>query len=195
MRRVFKITLGLILIGYGVYSGNAWFYLGVIPIAFGLINWCPMEKLFGKKCEEGSCDCSSKKDKEPTVKWSTQKSEDSCCSASGTNDTKCCSDNDSKSKNESCCSSDKEEPCCTDSECIKIEVLGTGCAKCKTLEASAIEAISKVEGSFCVEKVEDIQKIMAYNVMSTPALVIDGKVVSSGKLLSAEEIAEILKAH
>jgi len=73
--------------------------------------------------------------------------------------------------------------------------LGTGCAKCKTLEAAAKDAVSKVDGKYCIEKVEDVQKIMTYGVMSTPALVIGGKVVSSGKLLSSDEIVELLKVH
>ncbi len=75
---------------------------------------------------------------------------------------------------------------------MKIEILGTGCAKCKALEKNVIEAIAK-SGKFAqVEKVEDINKIMEYGVMSTPGLVIDGKVVSTGKLLSVEEIMNLI---
>jgi hypothetical protein len=59
MKRVFRITLGLALIGYAVYSGNAWFYLGVVPLFFGVVNWCPMEKLFGG-CKDSSCGCTPK---------------------------------------------------------------------------------------------------------------------------------------
>lgn len=78
---------------------------------------------------------------------------------------------------------------------MKIEILGTGCAKCKALEEAAKQAVSK-SGKFAqIEKVEDIMKIMEYGVMSTPALVIDGKVVSTGKLLSMDEIVELLKAY
>ena len=76
---------------------------------------------------------------------------------------------------------------------MKIEVLGTGCAKCKTLEENAKQALSKIGGFHEVKKVEDIVEIMNYGVMSTPALVVDGAVVSSGKLLSVEEIIELLK--
>jgi len=57
---------------------------------------------------------------------------------------------------------------------MKIEILGTGCKKCSDLEAVVKQAISKVGGFHSVEKVEDIQKIMDYGVMSTPGLVIDG---------------------
>jgi len=71
---------------------------------------------------------------------------------------------------------------------MKIEVLGTGCSKCIALEASVKEAIAK-SGKFVeLKKVEDIMEIMAYQVVSTPALVIDGEVVSTGKILSAEEV-------
>ncbi|MDD5372475.1 MAG: thioredoxin family protein [Sulfurimonas sp.] len=71
---------------------------------------------------------------------------------------------------------------------MKIEILGTGCAKCKTLEAAAKEAAAKVGGFHQVVKVDDVVQIMGYGVMSTPALVIDGVVKSSGKVLSVEEV-------
>lgn len=78
---------------------------------------------------------------------------------------------------------------------MKIEILGTGCAKCKALEEAAKQAVAQ-SGRFAqVEKVDDLQKIMAYGVMSTPGLVIDGRVVSSGKLLSVNEIIGLLKEH
>jgi small redox-active disulfide protein 2 len=75
---------------------------------------------------------------------------------------------------------------------MKIEILGTGCAKCKTQEKIVKEALSKIGGFHQVEKVEDIMKIMEYNVVSTPAIVIDGVVKSTGKLLSVEEIIELI---
>lgn len=71
---------------------------------------------------------------------------------------------------------------------MKIEILGTGCAKCKALEEATKQAVSKVGGFHEVKKIEDIVQIMNYGVMSTPALVIDGVVKSSGKLLSVDEI-------
>ena len=76
---------------------------------------------------------------------------------------------------------------------MKIEILGTGCSKCKTLEENAKKAIAQIGGFHELKKVEDVVEIMNYGVMSTPALVIDGKVKSSGKLLSVEEILEYLK--
>ncbi|HIP56335.1 MAG TPA: thioredoxin family protein [Arcobacter sp.] len=76
---------------------------------------------------------------------------------------------------------------------MKIEILGTGCSKCKALEANAKEALAQIGGFHSVVKVEDIMEIMKYNVVSTPALVVDGEVKSTGKLLTAQEIVELLK--
>ena len=76
---------------------------------------------------------------------------------------------------------------------MKIEVLGTGCAKCITLEKVVKEAIAKSGKFVQLEKVDDIMKIMEYNVVSTPGLVIDGKVVSTGKVLSVDEVLEFMK--
>lgn len=78
---------------------------------------------------------------------------------------------------------------------MKIEILGTGCSKCKALEEAAKQAVAK-SGKFAqILKVEDIVKIMEYGVLSTPALVIDGKVLSSGKLLSVGEIVDFIQAQ
>lgn len=76
---------------------------------------------------------------------------------------------------------------------MKIKVLGTGCAKCKTLEKSTRLAIDEMSVDAEVEKVEDIVEIMAYGVMRTPALVIDEKVVMYGKTPSVKEIIEIIQ--
>ena len=71
---------------------------------------------------------------------------------------------------------------------MKIEVLGTGCAKCNELEEKVKQAVAK-SGKFAqIEKVGDLQKIMGYGVMSTPGLVIDGEVKSTGRVPSMEEI-------
>ena len=75
---------------------------------------------------------------------------------------------------------------------MKIEILGTGCAKCTQLEAVVKQAVAK-SGKFAqIEKVDDLMKIMEYQVVSTPGLVIDGKVVSTGKLLSVDEVIELM---
>jgi small redox-active disulfide protein 2 len=74
-----------------------------------------------------------------------------------------------------------------------IKILGTGCAKCKKLEEVARNAIIESGVDATVEKVTDLTKIMNYGVMMTPALVIDEKVVAAGKLLSAGDIANMIK--
>lgn len=76
---------------------------------------------------------------------------------------------------------------------MKIEILGTGCAKCKALEENAKAAIGQIGGFHSVEKVDDIMKIMEYNVVSTPGLVVDGEVKSTGKLLTVQEIVDLIK--
>ncbi|WP_458700467.1 thioredoxin family protein [Sulfurospirillum sp. 1307] len=76
---------------------------------------------------------------------------------------------------------------------MKIEILGTGCSKCKALEEATKQAVAKIGGFHTVEKVEDIMKIMEYGVVSTPGLVVDGVVKSTGKLLSVDEIVKILQ--
>ncbi|MCK9310262.1 MAG: thioredoxin family protein [Candidatus Cloacimonetes bacterium] len=74
-----------------------------------------------------------------------------------------------------------------------IIILGTGCPKCKKLEENARMAIKELGSDATIEKVTDLDKIMDYGVMITPALVIDEKVVSSGKLLSASDIKALIK--
>ncbi len=73
-----------------------------------------------------------------------------------------------------------------------IKVLGPGCKKCTELEKNAKEALSKMGKSEEIDHVTDFAEIAAYGVMNTPALVVDGKVVSSGKVLKADEIVKIL---
>lgn len=75
---------------------------------------------------------------------------------------------------------------------MEIKVLGTGCAKCKTLEKAAIEAVERTGTDATVSKIEDIVKIMEFGVMTTPALVIDDKVVVKGRVPSIDEISELL---
>ncbi len=75
---------------------------------------------------------------------------------------------------------------------MKIEILGTGCAKCKTLYENARAAVQEKGIDAEIVKIEDIQAIMKYGVMSTPALVVDGKVLFSGKTASAGEIKGLL---
>jgi len=76
---------------------------------------------------------------------------------------------------------------------MKIEVLGSGCARCKVLEQNTREAVATAGLDAEVVKVEDMQAIMAYQIMATPAITVDGKVVSTGKLLKPEEIIPLLQ--
>ena len=76
---------------------------------------------------------------------------------------------------------------------MDIKVLGTGCASCKTLYSNVQEAVAQLGVDANVVKEEDLMKIMDYNVMSLPALVVDEKVVSTGRKLSVEQVKDLLK--
>ena len=73
-----------------------------------------------------------------------------------------------------------------------IKVLGSGCKNCKVLEANTIEAVKQMGIVATVEKVEKIEEIMSYGVMSTRALVVDETVKSMGRVLSPEDIKKFL---
>jgi small redox-active disulfide protein 2 len=75
---------------------------------------------------------------------------------------------------------------------MTIKVLGTGCANCKNLEKVTQLVITEMGIIAQIEKVEDIQKIMAYGIMRTPALVIDEKIVLYGRVPSVNELKEII---
>ena len=75
---------------------------------------------------------------------------------------------------------------------MEIKVLGTGCARCKSLEKLTSKAVEELNLDATVVKVEDIQKIMEYAVMRTPSLVIDEKVVLSGQVPKINDLKEIL---
>lgn len=88
-------------------------------------------------------------------------------------------------------SMDKAESANTEGASVK--VLGSGCAKCNQLETAAKEALKQLGMDPAIDHVTDFSQIAAYGVMSTPALVIDGKVVSFGKVLKTEEIVKFLQ--
>ena len=75
---------------------------------------------------------------------------------------------------------------------MEIKILGTGCPKCKTLEKLTREVVAETGLEANISKVEDIMQIMNYGVVSTPALVIDEKVVIKGRVPSEKEIKELL---
>jgi small redox-active disulfide protein 2 len=74
-----------------------------------------------------------------------------------------------------------------------IKILGTGCPKCKKLEANAREAVKQANVSAEVEKVTNLNDIMQYGVMMTPGLVIDNEVKASGKVLSVDQIKRLIR--
>ncbi len=75
---------------------------------------------------------------------------------------------------------------------MKIEILGVGCSKCKQLTANVEAAVKELNIQAEIGKVADIDKITEYGVMMTPALAVDGVVVSSGRVLNKDEIKKIL---
>jgi small redox-active disulfide protein 2 len=75
---------------------------------------------------------------------------------------------------------------------MNIIVLGTGCTKCKTLEQLTRKVVEDLKLNAEVTKEEDIQKIMSYGIMRTPGLVVDGKIVISGRIPSESELKELL---
>lgn len=76
---------------------------------------------------------------------------------------------------------------------MKIQILGTGCAKCQKLGAAAKQAAEEMNLSFEIEKVTKLDEIMRFGVMMTPALAVDGAVKVAGKIPTVEEIKKLLK--
>lgn len=74
-----------------------------------------------------------------------------------------------------------------------VKVLGTGCAKCNALEAAIRSALEELGMDTTIDHVTDFSQIAAYGVMSTPALVVDGKVVSYGKVLDKEKAKAVIQ--
>ncbi len=74
----------------------------------------------------------------------------------------------------------------------QIQILGTGCAKCNNLTAVAEAAAKSTGEPYALEKITDIRQIMTFGVMTTPALVIDGKVMVAGKVPSIDEVKQML---
>jgi len=105
-----------------------------------------------------------------------KKEETACCSCGGACDAK-----------------SMEDAAKAKSEGASVKVLGSGCAKCKALEESTKAALRQLGMDDGIEHVTDFAKIASYGVMTTPALVVDGKVVSYGKVLRTEEVVKILQ--
>ena len=77
---------------------------------------------------------------------------------------------------------------------MEIKVLGTGCPNCKKTKAVVAAAVSELGINAAVEEVTDLADIMAYGVMATPALVIDGVVVGSGGVPTKQQVVQLLRA-
>ena len=101
----------------------------------------------------------------------------------------------------------KEQKACGDGSCTAqmtakaetgkvsggVKVLGSGCAKCNALEQAVRDALAELGMDTAVDHVTDFAQIAAYGVMTTPALVVDGKVVSCGKVLKKEEAKALIR--
>lgn len=101
-------------------------------------------------------------------------------------------------KDDSCCCGDFDAESMTKAESAKAEgasvkILGTGCSKCNALEATTREALERLGMDASIDHVTDFSQIAAYGVMTTPALVVDGKVVSFGKVLKTDEVVRLLQ--
>ena len=136
---------------------------------------------FGKKKEEemAMCDCGS------------------MCKVSDIESKKAVEAEKAKSS-EGCCGGDCNAQTMAEAEKAKvngasIKVLGSGCAKCNQLEAATKEALAELGMDTAIDHVADFAQIAAYGVMTTPALVVDGKVVSFGKALKKDEVVKILQ--
>ncbi len=97
-----------------------------------------------------------------------------------------------------CCGENCDAESMANAEKIKsggagVKVLESGCAKCNQLEAATKEALEQLGMDAAIDHVTDFSQIASYGVMTTPALVVDGKVVSYGKVLKKEEVIKILK--
>ncbi len=75
---------------------------------------------------------------------------------------------------------------------MEIKVLGTGCAKCKALEKAVTDAVKQSGINATISKVEDIVEIMQFGVMTTPALVVNGKIVIKGRVPSVKDLTKLL---
>ena len=78
---------------------------------------------------------------------------------------------------------------------MEIKILGTGCANCKALEKAVLNSLAEMDFAANVIKEEDIQKIISYGIMRTPALVINEKVVLSGRVPNTKELKEIIEKN
>ena len=125
---------------------------------------------FGKKKEEQEPACACNAPVEETK-------EESCC---------CCGSNPADAETKSCCCNGERE------SVVSIKVLGAGCKSCHEFYENTKEAVKNAGLSVEVEYITDMEKVMGYGVMSMPALVVNEKVVSMGKVLKAADVEKLL---
>lgn len=110
-----------------------------------------------------------------------------CCGSEATKETtsSCCCGSDNVEAVNTCCGEQVDGICC-------IKVLGAGCKSCHEQYEYAKEAVSKLGLNIEVEYITDMEKVMSYGVMSMPAIVVNDKVVSMGKVLKANDVEKLL---
>lgn len=91
------------------------------------------------------------------------------------------------------CTPEKIQEAESEKKDVGVKILGSGCAKCNALEAATVEALRVLGMETTIDHLKDYEKIAAYGVMTTPALVVDGQVVSYGKVLKKDEVMAILR--
>ena len=132
---------------------------------------------FGKKkdeVKEPSCVCNA---------LAEETKEESCCCCGSTKQPSSCCENKTVT---ACCSEETEGICC-------IKVLGAGCKSCHEQYEYAKAAVTSLGLDVEVEYITDMEKVMAYGVMSMPAIVVNEQVVCMGKVLKAVQVEELLK--
>ena len=101
---------------------------------------------------------------------------------------------ETKEENCCCCGEEDLKECCCGSESIQsIKVLGAGCKSCHTQYENVREAVENLDIQVEVEYITDMEKVMLYGVMSMPAIVVNEKVVSMGKVLKATDVVKLLQ--
>ncbi len=141
---------------------------------------------FGKKKQNETCDCGGACNPKANNTTIENKKDDEACAYNSNegNEKSYCSNIDATSISNAKAELDKG---------AKIKVLGPGCKKCTALEDATKQALANLNINESIDHVTDFAAIASYGVMSTPALVVDGKVVSYGKALKVNEVEDILK--
>lgn len=134
------------------------------------------------------------------MKLFKKKEQSGCVSTEGSAQASCCCEKTVEQESTCGCGDESESSCCCEKAVeqetcgcdVGLKVLGSGCKKCQTLEESARQAVLDLGLDIEVIHVSDFSEIAKYGVMSTPALVLNGQVLSYGKVLTVEEVKELL---